>query len=250
VRRLLVPFLLVTAATDGSGGAVAPADAGARVVLVELFTSEGCSSCPPADGLLAELARERVPGVRVVPLSEHVDYWDGPDFRDRFSSVTFTRRQEAYARRLGVSSLYTPQLVVMGRAQVLGSDRRAAQAAIAAAPRDPPARVAARLVPGAAAGRRVLGVDATWPDAVPADVLVAVTQDRATTHVSGGENAGRTLEHVAVVRSLTVVGIGAGAFSGEVALGVSDLPTAGQVIVLVQERAGGPVLGATALAVP
>jgi hypothetical protein len=249
VRHLLVLILLVTATTDGSSPALAPAAASSPVVLVELFTSEGCSSCPPADALLAELARERAHGIRVVPLSEHVDYWDGPDWRDRFSSPAFTRRQEAYARRLGVSSLYTPQLVVMGRAHVLGSDRRAAQAAIAAAPRDPSARVAARLVPDAHA-RRIVGVDATWRDGVPADVLVAVTRDRATTHVAGGENAGRTLEHVAVVRSLTVIGAGAGAFSGEVALSPTDPGTAGQVIVFVQERDGGPVLGATALVVP
>jgi hypothetical protein len=243
--RLLTTILLVTTAADGSSLAPAPVDGIAPAVLVELFTSEGCSSCPPADALLAELARER----RVVALSEHVDYWDGPDWRDRFSSPVFTRRQEAYARRLGVSSLYTPQLVVMGRAQLLGSDRRAASTAIAEVPTDPTVHVAVRLLarPGAT---RVAVVDAKWREGVPADVLVAVTLDRATTRVAGGENAGRTLEHVSVARSLILVGAGTGAFSGEVALSRTDPSEGGHVIVFVQERGGGPVLGATILAAP
>lgn len=246
MSRLLVPVLLLTSASHGAGRAVAPT---VEVVVVELFTSEGCSSCPPADALLAELAGERATGIRVVALSEHVDYWDGPDWRDRFSSPLFTRRQEAYAHRLGLSSVYTPQLVVAGRTNALGSDRRAARAAIAAAAREPSGRVAARIVPGAAAELSV-AVDATWPDGVPADVLVAVVQDRATTKVSGGENAGRTLEHVAVVRSLTVVGSGAGAFSGKVTVRPLDAATASQLVVFVQEREGGPMHGATRLELP
>jgi hypothetical protein len=241
MRRLLLAALLVAPATGGF--AVAPEPG---TVLVELFTSEGCSSCPPADALLPELARERTPGAIVVPLSEHVDYWDTPGWRDRFSSQVFTKRQETYARRLGVSSLYTPHLVVMGRTQVLGSDRRAARDAIASVPSDPSARVSARLVtrPGAT---RILAVHATWRDGVPADVLVAVTQDRATTRVSGGENTGRTLEHVAVVRSLLTVGAGTGAFSGEVPVNPMDPAVAEHVVVFVQERGAGAVLGATAL---
>jgi len=233
--------VLIAAAADGAS--LAPAPANPPAVVIELFTSEGCSSCPPADALLAELARER----SIVALSEHVDYWDGPDWRDRFSSPVFTRRQEAYARRLGVSSLYTPQLVVMGRAQVLGSDRRAARTAIAAVPTDPAVAVAAKLVarPGAA---QAVAVTAKWRDGVPADVLVAVTVDRATTRVAGGENAGRTIEHVSVVRSLIVAGTGTGAFSGEVALTARDPTEAGHVIIFVQERGAGPVLGATLVA--
>lgn len=247
MSRLLVPVLLLTSASHGSGPAVAPPVE--AVVVVELFTSEGCSSCPPADALLAKLAGERTTGIRVVPLSEHVDYWDGPDWRDRFSSPVFTRRQEAYAHRLGLSSVYTPQLVVAGRTNALGSDRRAARAAIAAAAREPSGRVAARIVPGTAA-ELSLAVDALWLDGVLADVLVAVVQDRATTRVTGGENAGRTLEHVAVLRSLTVVGSGAGAYSGRVTVGPTHAANGGHVVVFVQEREGGPVHGATTLELP
>jgi hypothetical protein len=246
MSRLLVPVLLLTSASHDAGTAVAPI---AEPVVVELFTSEGCSSCPPADALLAELAGERTTGTRVVALSEHVDYWDGPEWRDRFSSPLFTRRQEAYAKRLGLSSVYTPQLVVAGRINALGSDRRAAQAAIEAAAREPSGRVTARIVPGAGAELSV-AVDATWPRSVTADVLVAVVQDRATTKVSGGENAGRTLEHVAVARSLMVVGSGAGAFSGTVVVRRMDAAPGAHLVVFVQEREGGPIHGATMLALP
>jgi hypothetical protein len=246
MSRLLVPVLLLTSASHGAGAAVAPT---IEPVVIELFTSEGCSSCPPADALLAELAGERTTGIRVIALSEHVDYWDGPEWRDRFSSPLFTRRQQAYAKRLGLSSLYTPQLVVAGRANALGSDRREVQAAIAAAAREPSGRVTARIVPGATAELSV-AVDATWPYGVPADVLVAVVQDRATTKVSGGENAGRTLEHVAVVRSLAVVGSGSGAFSGETTVRSMDAAHGGHLVVFVQERDGGPVHGATTLELP
>lgn len=246
MSRLLVPALLLISSSHGSGAAVAPS---VEPVVIELFTSEGCSSCPPADALLAELAGERTTGIRVIALSEHVDYWDGPEWRDRFSSPLFTRRQQAYAKRLGLSSVYTPQLVVAGRINALGSDRREVQAGIAAAARGPSGRVTARIVPGAASELSV-AVDATWPDGVPADVLVAVVQDRATTKVSGGENAGRTLEHVAVARSLTVVGSGKGAFSGKVTAPPVNAATAGHLVVFVQERDGGPVHGAAMVALP
>jgi len=246
MSRLLVAVLLLTSASHGAGPAVAPTD---EVVVVELFTSEGCSSCPPADALLAELAGERATGFRVVALSEHVNYWDGPDWRDRFSSPLFTQRQKAYAKRLGLSSVYTPQLVVAGRTNALGSDRRAAQAAIAAAAREPSGRVTARIVPGATAELSI-AVDATWTDGVPADVLVAVVQDRATTKVSGGENAGRTLEHVAVARSLTVVGSGAGAFSGKVTVRPMDAAHGSHLVAFVQEPEGGPVHGAATVELP
>ena len=142
--------------------AIVAAPAAADVpVLVELFTSEGCSSCPPADAFLARLVNERASGIRVVALSEHVDYWDDLGWRDRFSSPVFTRRQEAYAHRLRLSAVYTPQLVVAGRIDALGSDERAARSAIAAAAREPSGRVDARIVAREAAELGVV-VHATW----------------------------------------------------------------------------------------
>lgn len=222
---------------------------GESTVLVELFTSEGCSSCPPADALLARIAREGAGGAPVVTLSEHVDYWDELGWRDRFSSPAFTRRQEAYVRRLRLAGPYTPQLVVAGRADVLGSDARAARGAIAAAARGATGRIDARLVPDGRGGLTVL-VEAAWSAGIAADVLVALVQDRAMTRVARGENAGRTLEHVSVARSLAVLGSGVGAFSGRGDVRRSEAPEATRLVLFAQERDGGPVHAVTSVALP
>ncbi len=224
-----------------SFGAVGRAAEASRVpVLVELFTSEGCSSCPPADALLSRLLRNQpVPGARIIALSEHVDYWDGLGWRDPFSSAAFTRRQEAYARRLTAGGIYTPQLVVAGAAHLVGSREGEARKAIAAAATESRGEVSARAVPGAPG---VLEVAARWPEGIEAEVLVALVQRHATSEVARGENAGRTLEHVAVARTLTVVASGAGSFSGRVTL--APRPGAERAVVFVQERNGGRVHGA------
>ncbi|HEY6006313.1 MAG TPA: DUF1223 domain-containing protein [Anaeromyxobacter sp.] len=218
-------------------------------VLVELFTSEGCSSCPPADALLARLAQERAGGARPIALSEHVDYWDDLGWRDGFSSPAFTRRQETYVHRLRLSAPYTPQLVVAGRINALGSDARAARAAIAAAAREPAGRIDARVV-ARAAGALTVEIEASWNGGVAGDVLLALAQDRATTRVARGENEGRTLEHVSVARSLSVVGSGVGAFSGRATVRLGDVPAPAHLVVFVQERDGGPVHAVTSIAVP
>src|SRR3954468_7078030 len=107
-------------------------------VVVELFTSEGCSSCPPADAVLAPLARAPpVPGVTVIGLSEHVDYWNSLGWKDPFSDALFTDRQEDYASVIARGRVYTPQMVVAGRIDVLGSDERAARAAVERAAAEP-----------------------------------------------------------------------------------------------------------------
>src|SRR5260370_22709848 len=111
-------------------------------VVVELFTSEGCSSCPPADSLLAQMEqRQPVAGVEIIPLSEHVDYWDSLGWKDRFSSPLLSARQEEYGRLFRVDSVYTPQVVVNGQAQALGSDGDAVQEAIRAVAQGPRANV-------------------------------------------------------------------------------------------------------------
>jgi hypothetical protein len=233
MRRIALAVALSFAARAGGADVPVP-------VLVELFTSEGCSSCPPADALLARYLRDQpVPGVRIIGLSEHVDYWNDLGWRDPFSSPTFTRRQGAYARRLG-SGIYTPQLVVSGAGQLVGSRDGDARRAIAAAAARARGDVQASKVPGSTG---VLEVKARWPDAIDAEVLVAVVQDHATTEVARGENAGRTLEHAAVARDVIAVGSGRGAFSGRVA--VSGAPRGDRAVVFVQQHDGGPVLAAT-----
>lgn len=169
-------------------------------VLAELFTSEGCSSCPPADRLLETLDRTQpVAGAQIVVLSEHVDYWDRLGWRDPFSSPLFTARQERYARLMG-GEVYTPQLAIDGRELVLGNDASAAQKAIARAARKlkPPLRVTARRD----GSHAVVTVDVD----VRGELWVAVADEAARSSVARGENTGRTLTHVAVVRTLAKAG--------------------------------------------
>ncbi|HTP50238.1 MAG TPA: DUF1223 domain-containing protein [Anaeromyxobacteraceae bacterium] len=230
-----------------------PEGSGARAaipVLVELFTSEGCSSCPPADAVLARLVQDQpVPGAEIVALGEHVDYWDDSGWKDSFSSPRFTERQELYVRRLRVASAYTPQLVVAGRYQVLGSDGSAARAAIATAARTPSGEVTLRVLPGPDSGGAV-DVRASWPGGGDADVVLALVEDHATTRATGGENAGRTLEHAAVVRFLSTIGSARGAFASRVPIDRRRVSGAGRVVVFVEAPGGGPVLAVAAARLP
>jgi len=213
-------------------------------ILVELFTSEGCSSCPPADAVLARLVREQpVRDVEIVALSEHVDYWDSLGWRDPYSSPVFTRRQEAYASQLGRGTIYTPQLVVDGRADVLGSDQAAARYAAAAAAVAPHGTLKARRE------GKTLHLEAALPAHSGADVLVAAVDDPPAARVERGENAGRTLSHVRVVRELLRVGRADGtAWSADVQL---DGRAAGlRLVAFAQEHGSGRVLAATSVPPP
>jgi hypothetical protein len=169
-------------------------------VLVELLTSEGCSDCPPADALLAELdAKQFVPGAEAIVLSEHVTYWDHQGWRDPFSLEAMTRRQEDYVRLFALDSAYTPQMVVDGTSQFVGSNGRALLAAVSKA---------------AAMPKRSLAIEnARWDhdkvrfavrgDRIGGSKLIAVLAANAThSEVARGENAGRTLHHTAVVRAI------------------------------------------------
>ena len=187
------------------GGPVAPTP-----VIVELFTSEGCSSCPPADTLLRSLTRmQPVPGVVIIPLSQHVDYWDRLGWRDRFSSPQFTERQRAYAEALDVGSIYTPQLVIDGRVELVGSRGRQAGAEIRRAADAPktPIVLDATTTPG---NREIsLGAEIGAPPAgstARADVWLAITENGLMTDVKAGENMFRRLHHTGVVRHLERLG--------------------------------------------
>jgi hypothetical protein len=176
-------------------------------ILVELFTSEGCSSCPPADALLGRLLREQpVPSADVVPLELHVDYWDRLGWKDPFSSKVYTDRQQAYARALGVEDVFTPQMVVDGRSGFVGSDQSEAKKAIAAAADRPhlPLRVTSRAMGPTV--RVTVDLPGAPKDAEKIDVIAALTEDDLTSAVRRGENSGRTLQHAAVVRKLQTLG--------------------------------------------
>jgi hypothetical protein len=179
-------------------------------VLVELFTSEGCSDCPPADALLERLDRSQpVAGAQLVVLSEHVDYWNHIGWRDPYSSHAYSERQGAYAARFGLSSVYTPQMVVDGNFEFIGSDE---SRAIAAGEKALQAQKVSMKLSGAhmeSDGVVTVHLDAgrlPSPAARLTNVLLAVADERDETHVTGGENGGRTLKHSAVLRSLKVVG--------------------------------------------
>lgn len=223
VRRGLpprTPKLTVTHATAALGIVLA-VSAGVRArapgelvasapVIVELFTSEGCSSCPPADNLLRSLTRmQPVPGVVIIPLSQHVDYWDRLGWRDRFSSPQFTERQRAYAEALGVGGIYTPQLVIDGRVELVGSRGKQAGAEIRRAGDEPktPIVVEATFTPGHPEVSLTAKVGAPPAGSQgQADVWLAITEHGLTTDVKAGENMFRRLHHTGVVRHLERLG--------------------------------------------
>lgn len=169
-----------------------------RPVVVELFTLEGCSSCPPADAFLAELASRP----EVLALSFHVDYWDRLGWKDPFSSAAATARQRRYAQLLRTDRVYTPQIVVDGHWQAVGSDQSAVEQAIDAAGRSS-AAIPVMLSFDHGRARVVIGSVAS--DASGSVVLVGFDR-RHIDAVRGGENGGRTLTHVDVVRGISEIG--------------------------------------------
>lgn len=175
-------------------------------VLVELFTSEGCSSCPPADDILRQIDGRRLDtGQLIVGLSEHVTYWNHEGWKDPFSQQVFTDRQNNYGGRFHLDSVYTPQMVVDGEAQVNGADGRALLAAIKSADSHSP--VSLRITSTTVADGR-LSIAYSVAGELPyrgADVYAVIADDQDTSNVLRGENKGRTITHVSVARSLTKV---------------------------------------------
>jgi hypothetical protein len=187
------------------GGALPPPGS---PVLVELFTSEGCSSCPAADALLSRiLASQPVADADIIALEFHVDYWDRLGWKDPFSSAAFTKRQRDYSRVFGADRVYTPQMVIDGATELVGSDEAAALAAIRKAVAQPHLDL---RVAGSRHGTQSVRMSVDAPAAVaggePIDVVVALVEDGLTSSVGRGENKGRTLTHSAVVRRHQVIG--------------------------------------------
>ena len=215
-------------------------------VVIELFTSEGCSSCPPADRLLAALDREQpVPGAQLIVLSEHVDYWNTLGWVDPYSSHEFSERQQRYGEALRIQDVYTPQAVVDGRLEVVGNSAPKLETAIQQAMHQKKVPLQLRV----SQSEKGIHVEVRTEGSVPrgAEVYFAIAEDGVESKVSAGENGGRVLTHTAVVRSLTKGGKLAAAGNDGIAMDLKTSTRWGKhlrVIALLEERDGGKILGA------
>jgi hypothetical protein len=244
-----IPPEAAEAASDASSAT--PAET-RTPVLVELFTSEGCSSCPPADQVLARLERTQpVAGAEVIPVSFHVDYWNYIGWADPFSSPQFSERQGEYARAYGKDGVYTPQMIVDGVREFPGGNGDRALESIAEAARRPkPAVLFTRAETGAGGGARLAVKIEGLPQAAAGEaayVLLAVTESDLSVDVRRGENSGRRLSHVGVVRRLTTLGpVSGGSFAAEASVPIEKgwRREKLRAVVFAQERGSRRVLAA------
>ena len=226
-----------------------------KVVLVELFTSEGCSSCPPADALLKQVnGMKTTSGQWILGISEHVTYWNSLGWADPFSSAVYTDRQNAYATAFGLDSVYTPQMVVNGRQQFVGSDKSRLERAIRAE-QDQVQPVSLYILDTNLAGdtltvRFSASGEKTF---YGADIVAVLADDADQSSVLRGENSGRSLTHVSVARFMTSVAKLQAAPEQTVSL---QMPvsfrdkTGHHLILFAQTRANGRVLGADSSPIP
>jgi hypothetical protein len=221
-------------------------------VLVELFTSEGCSSCPPADALLQRMDESQpIAGAQLIVLSEHVDYWDRLGWRDPYSSADLTDRQSSYVRALGLATAYTPQFIVDGTVELKSGDQQDNHTILEKAAGAPaiPVRIGSVTVDGGSPTVMRTRIEADGSaERHNADVYVAVALDRAESQVLRGENAGRRLSYVAVVQQIVKVGkLKKGENFGQdvqLKLKPGTDPNNVRLIAFVQEPGPGRLLGA------
>ena len=245
-------ILMTPGPVSGEKHFAATTDLPGSPVLIELFTSEGCSSCPPADELLEKMdALQPVAGAQLIALSEHVDYWDHNGWKDPYSSSSLTDRQSAYVRTLGLNTPFTPQLLVDGNRELKGSETEVTQLLQkAAASPKVPIRIASATIEGKiqVIARGHIEADTNFENR-NADIYVAFALDHAESQVSSGENHGRRLSHVAVVLEIAKVGkLQKGKsfsqdFQVKLKLPRSD-PTNIRIVAFAQESGPGKVLGA------
>jgi hypothetical protein len=231
------------AAVEGNSAQPSPAT-DRHPVLVELFTSEGCSSCPPADRNLTFLETQQpVRKAEIITLAFHVDYWDRLGWKDRFSSPLFSRRQEVYSQALKLDSNYTPQMIVDGVSEFVGSDSGKASTEISKA-----ADSAKADLQIAIEGNQLKVKVTNAPEHRDSTIYAAIAEDGLSSRVERGENSGKTLEHLSVVRELKTLGtLGAGKREVELPSGVQVSPewNAGKlkVVVFVQENESRKIFG-------
>jgi len=223
-------------------------------VVIELFTSEGCSSCPPADGFLSELeTKQPIPGVEIIALEEHVDYWNHEGWEDPYSSVEWTLRQREYVAKFKGETPYTPKMILNGEKVMTLKSGAEVQESIEQAAKEEKAEVS---VAKASADNNdapkfevhVGSLRSASQD--KADVWMAVTEDGLRSDVRAGENKGKTLEHAAIVRSLQKIGTtsakGGSPFAAnpQIKLKSNWKKENLRVVVFVQDRKSWKILGA------
>ena len=227
-------------------------------VVVELFTSEGCSSCPPADELLARIgARQPIANAHLIVMEEHVDYWNGQGWDDRFSSHEITERQSGYASVLKNGNPYTPQMVVDGTVEFVGSHGQQAQESLVEASRKPKTPVEIEDSSASGKGQENFSVKV---GKIPgqsktdvAEVWMAITETGLHSAVTGGENAGHELRHAAIVRWMNKIGEakaeGEASFAGTAGVSLQkDWKKENlRAVVFVQEKKSRQILGAAEL---
>jgi hypothetical protein len=234
------------------------AAAGREPVVVELFTSEGCSSCPPADALLAELdAKQPLGSAEIIAIEEHVDYWDELGWKDPYSSSTWTARQNDYAGTLHNGNAYTPQMVVDGTAGFVGSRGGTARQEIEKAATNRKAKVEISQVSPVENKAVTLKVSIEKSLSVSpkdtAEVIVAITESGLRSSVKGGENNGKDLQHSPVLREFRVIGaVGKSGEEGFTAQPAVKLDAKWNVanlraVVFIQEKKSRRILGAAAI---
>ncbi len=231
---------------------------GRTPVVLELFTSEGCSSCPPADRFLQLLDQQQpFPNVELIVLSEHVDYWNQLGWKDPYSAKLFSARQERYMDQFGRDSVYTPQLVIDGKFETSGNSPDQVKTYIGKSGQSRKVEVTLSKIAMSGKNLRFHVSSAVLPTGIArANVVIAVAQDHASSDVQRGENAGRSLNHVAVVRTLSSVGIlSAGTpFAKDVTLTLSDQASQSsqsiRLIAFLQDSKSQAILGAALKKLP
>ncbi|NIJ41267.1 hypothetical protein FHS78_001554 [Parvibaculum indicum] len=235
MRKPLFHIALALAAGIVAPAAVA-ADTQTRPVIVELFTSQGCSSCPPADAYLRDLTRRE----DVLPLSFNVDYWDYLGWRDTLASPDNTARQRAYGRALGLSGVYTPQMVVDGAAEGIGSNRREIDALIAARK---PAANSVSMSLKKEEGRLTVSIAAGPAPEKPAVIWLVRYAKSETVGIERGENRGETITYANVVRGIAPIGMWDGRKMRIMLPGEDVMPDKdARCVVLLQEPGLGRIL--------
>lgn len=252
-------ILSLAVLTARSGGQASTNAAESAPVVVELFTSEGCSSCPPADALLAKMeATQPFKGAQIIAIEEHVDYWNQQGWVDPFSSIEWTDRQQVYATAFRQNGPYTPQMVVNGRTQLVGSRADEAIKAVQASAAVPAVPLMLASVAGGNASEPHFTVSvgklAQLSTGDSAEVWLAVTESGLSSQVARGENAGRNLSHASVLRTMRRIGNAdaraeADSFRGDASLKLKsgwkrENLTA---VVFVQEKKSRRILGAATL---